>query len=739
MADRGYIEGVLSGLPQWQALVEAPLAAAASVGGRLVFANRAFLDLTRWSAEELTRDQWLPIMFPDGQEQQIVQREVEQLYAVNEVLRHRPTVTCGDGLRRVMDWTTTAITMPDGKRGLMTIAVDRSSATSPVGNGERGFEELVEDAPDIIFRVDAIAGRILYVNRAIERLTGYAPDEFYQDAGLFPRMILPEHRPNWDASFSRMQEVASRTFDLALTAKSGERIIMQLSLYPVRNASGRAVVLEGIGRDNTSVKQLEDIRQRNQERASLDRLKTQLLANVSHELRTPLVSIKGYNDLLLRGTLGPVNARQRRGLEIAAANTQRLVELIETLLDLARREEGRLELSMARFDLREAIAAAAAAVGERLASRSLPLHLDLGQEPLWIVGDRARLEQVFRALISNAEKFTEAAGGAIEVHARRRDVQIEVSVADRGIGIPVDARARIFDRFYQVDASSTRRFGGAGLGLALAKELVTLHQGDINVDSAEGRGSTFTVRLPRADVRERAEPVGSGRALIIVGADEAAREQLELTLTAQALQPLDLLWTESATELVRRARRHRPDLVLLALSNLDEALEELKRDDDTAAVPTVVVADLRGPVDRRGRADLRRRARRRRALDRRHLASARPRAAQARQPRPRRRRRGRARDPRLHPLRARARRLRSHQRHVGRAGAGDGDGGRRPRHPRHRARRRRRHRSVPPLEGQPGDVTRAGADGHGDVGRDGAAQLHRRRRRRLSHEAVRPR
>ena len=213
MADRGYIEGVLSGLPQWQALVEAPLAAAASVGGRLVFANRAFLDLTRWSAEELTRDQWLPIMFPDGQEQQIVQREVEQLYAVNEVLRHRPTVTCGDGLRRVMDWTTTAITMPDGKRGLMTIAVDRSSATSPVGNGERGFEELVEDAPDIIFRVDAIAGRILYVNRAIERLTGYAPDEFYQDAGLFPRMILPEHRPNWDASFSRMQEVASRTFD----------------------------------------------------------------------------------------------------------------------------------------------------------------------------------------------------------------------------------------------------------------------------------------------------------------------------------------------------------------------------------------------------------------------------------------------------------------------------------------------------------------------------------------------
>jgi len=289
MADRGYIDGVLAGLPQWHALVEAPLAAAASVGGRLVFANRAFLELVRWSADELTRNQWLPIMFPNIEEQQIVQREVERLYAVNEVLRHRPTVTCGDGIRRVMDWTTTGITMPDGTRGLMTIAVDRSTTTPPVGNGERSFEELVEDSPDIIFRVDAIAGRILYVNRAIERLTGYSPDEIYRDAALFGRIILPEHRPNWDASFSRMQEVASRTFDLALTARSGERVIVQLSLYPVHNpdASGRPLVLEGIARDNTSVKQLEDIRQRNQERASLDRLKTQLLANVSHELRTP--------------------------------------------------------------------------------------------------------------------------------------------------------------------------------------------------------------------------------------------------------------------------------------------------------------------------------------------------------------------------------------------------------------------------------------------------------------------
>jgi len=605
MAPRGFIDPSLAGLPQWQALAAAPLASAASSKGRMVFASQAFLELVRWSADDLTQKSWLEVLFPDAGERDLALREVSALYQTGGVLRHHVTVVCGDGVRRVFDLATTAISLPDGAQGLMAIAVDSGGKAMPVGGGERGIEELVEDAPDILMRVDALSGRMLYVNRAIERLTGYAPDEFYRDALLFARIILPEQRPAWEASFSRMQESSARTFDLTVTAKNGDRRILELSLYPVRDAAGRVVVLEGVARDNTSLKQLEEIRQRNQDRAALDRLKTQLLANVSHELRTPLVSIKGYNDLLLRGTLGAINARQRRGLEIAAANTQRLVELIETLLDLARREEGRLELSMTRFDLRDAVSSAAAAVGERLASRNLPLRLDLGAEPLPVFGDRARLQQVFRALIGNAEKFTEQPGGSIDVFADRRGDMVEVSVADRGIGIPVDARARIFERFYQVDASSTRRFGGAGLGLALAKELVTLHDGDIAVDSVEGRGSTFTVRLPAAGAKEASGPVPAGRALILVGAETSGRALLETILSAPSLQPVDVLWATSAEELVRRAKRHRPDLVLLALpapdSTIGPTLEELKKDDDTAQLPVVVVADVRGPV---GRADL---------------------------------------------------------------------------------------------------------------------------------------
>src|SRR5439155_26952982 len=123
---------------------------------------------------------------------------------------------------------------------------------------------------------------------------------------------------------------------------------------------------------------------------------------------------------------------QRRGLQIAGVNTPRLIELIETLLDFARREEGRRELRTQRIDVREAVRDAVRALDERMASRGLTLRLELGSTPLYVMGDRSRLEQVFRALLGNAEKLTEAKGGEIQVRAQDAGVEAEVSVLDRG-------------------------------------------------------------------------------------------------------------------------------------------------------------------------------------------------------------------------------------------------------------------------------------------------------------------
>src|SRR6266542_806757 len=177
MAERGYVDPAMAGLPQWQALLEAPLASAASVHHRMVFTSAAFLELVHWSAEQLVGRPWLPVLLPDLQEREALLREVSPLYEAGSVLRHSVTVTCGDGRRRPMEWTTTGVTMPDGARGLMTIAVDKSGQEVAGGAslGERGFAELVEDAPDLLLRVDALGGRMLYVNRAVERLTGHGP------------------------------------------------------------------------------------------------------------------------------------------------------------------------------------------------------------------------------------------------------------------------------------------------------------------------------------------------------------------------------------------------------------------------------------------------------------------------------------------------------------------------------------------------------------------------------------
>jgi signal transduction histidine kinase/DNA-binding response OmpR family regulator len=416
---------------------------------------------------------------------------------------------------------------------------------------------------------------------------------------------VPEHRAAWDAAVEQVRRGDGRQFDLALRHHDGREAILAQALYPIRGAAGQTIAIEGTARDITTVRQLETLKARNEERASLERLKSQLLANVSHELRTPLVSIKGYNDLLLRGALGPLTPRQRRGLEIAGANTERLIELIESLLDFARREEERLELHVERFDLRVAVDDAISALRERIASRNLELRLDLGAVPIQVKGDRPRLAQVFRALIGNAEKFTEGhethGRGEIRIEARNTKETAEVSITDSGIGIPKELHEKIFDRFYQVDASSTRRFGGAGLGLALARELVGLHGGSIRVDSAEGRGSTFTVSLPLATRESGAFEVVPPRPVVLVGADEETWRALRPMLESGELGPLDVFPAHSEADVVRRAKRHRPDLVLVAFAQPDEVVSQLKHG-ETSSLPVVVVtAEGTRPV---GRADL---------------------------------------------------------------------------------------------------------------------------------------
>jgi signal transduction histidine kinase len=248
---------------------------------------------------------------------------------------------------------------------------------------------------------------------------------------------------------------------------------------------------EALGRMNLDLQQL-------------DRMKSDLLANVSHELRTPLTAIQGFTEAIDDGLLGAVNPQQRDALLVVRRNTGRLMKVIEQLLGFSRLEAGVVRLDCSAFDLAEV---AAQVVGSVRGGQGAELDLRLDSEPglplVW--GDPARLAQVIENLLTNAVKFTPP-GGEIRVGLRRVggevDGEVEVTVADRGIGIPRQALGKVFERFYQVDASSTRRYGGMGLGLAIVRETLAAQQREITVESEVGVGTTFRFSLPVAPLPE---------------------------------------------------------------------------------------------------------------------------------------------------------------------------------------------------------------------------------------------
>jgi signal transduction histidine kinase len=224
--------------------------------------------------------------------------------------------------------------------------------------------------------------------------------------------------------------------------------------------------------------------------------KAQFMANITHELRTPLQGIMGLSDLVAKGIYGEANDRQRQAMSDLKASAKRLLTLIDDLLDLASHDAGKLEVRLAEVDVAELLAASAATTPWLLAGKQLAVAVDIEPALPTIYSDRARLSQVVLNLLSNAIKFTPD-GGSITVRGRRDGDGVVVEVEDTGIGIPTGELDRVFDEFHQVDGSIAREYGGVGLGLALARRLVEMLGGTIAVRSELGRGSTFTVRLPR--------------------------------------------------------------------------------------------------------------------------------------------------------------------------------------------------------------------------------------------------
>ncbi len=253
----------------------------------------------------------------------------------------------------------------------------------------------------------------------------------------------------------------------------------------------------------------------NEELKRLDRIKDEFLANTSHELRTPLHGMLGLTEsVLLSSTKLDLGSRERLGMVLASG--RRLASLVNDILDFSKLRHQAIVLREKNVDLREAVMLALSVVMPIAGSKGITLRSEVAAESI-VRADENRLQQVLTNLLGNAVKFT--LQGEVVVRAENREGRIHVSVQDTGIGIPKDAQARIFESFEQADGSTSREFGGTGLGLAVTKQLVELHGGLVAVDSEPGRGSTFTFDLPRADrtehdTREVDAPIERGSVLL---------------------------------------------------------------------------------------------------------------------------------------------------------------------------------------------------------------------------------
>jgi signal transduction histidine kinase len=304
-----------------------------------------------------------------------------------------------------------------------------------------------------------------------------------------------------------------------------------------------------------------------------NRAKDEFLATLSHELRTPLTPILGWTVMLRSGNLDQTGIL--RGLEVIERNVRVQTQLIEDLLDVSRIVTGKLRVDVRPIELVPVIEAGLDAVRPSADAKDIAVVVDLEPRAVRVLGDPDRLQQVVWNLASNAVKFT-ARGGRMEVSLRQTDSHVLVIVHDTGKGIPPDFLPHVFERFRQADSTSTRKYGGLGLGLAIVRHLVELHGGTVQAESGGlDQGATFTVRLPLLEItqaageergsedasaRNGASPVNLGGVRVLLVDDETdSRNFLSMSLRQYGAEVTAL---GSADEAVSVLQRERPDVLV---------------------------------------------------------------------------------------------------------------------------------------------------------------------------------
>ncbi|MEC4816362.1 MAG: ATP-binding protein [Scytonema sp. PMC 1069.18] len=361
------------------------------------------------------------------------------------------------------------------------------------------YQELFDLAPDG-YLVTNVEGKILEANQAAATLLNISKNFLIGKPVV--NFIPEEDRRDFRSQLLRLGDIERiQEWEIRLQPRNARRIHASLSITTVHDRESKTIGWRWLVRDISDRKQAEEklrlIQIQNLQLQEITRIKSQLLMVMSHELRTPMNSILGFSQLLLRRYYYMFPPELRDMVERIVNSGKHLLQLIEEILDFCKLETNSIELKAQEVDLVNLVTETTEELRSLAEQKNLALVLHLSIENPLIISDRNRLRQVLVNLLSNAIKFTETGGVIVEVQQINPD-RVALMVKDTGIGIPESDLAYIFTEFWQVDKSTTRKYAGVGLGLAIADKLVRLMGGTISVESQLGEGSTFRVELPRS-------------------------------------------------------------------------------------------------------------------------------------------------------------------------------------------------------------------------------------------------
>jgi len=545
--------------------------------------------------------------------------EVLRRMRAGERIDHFETIRCRkDGTLVPISLTVSPIRDGRGRIvGASKIARD-VSIQSTLERERSRLGAIVDSSDDAIISKD-LSGVIQTWNRAAERMFGYTASEAI---GQSITLVIPDDRLVEEGEVLRRIRGGKRIdhFETVRRRKDGTTIPISLTVSPIYDRAGRIVGASKIARDLTALRTYattleETVRRereaRERETAALRtaeealRLKDEFLATLSHELRTPLTAIVGWLQIL---ELNRDQGRLERGLDAIQRNTNLLTRLIGDLVDVSRIVTGTLTLQVQPTDVARVVEAAVDSVRQEVQIKQLQVTTTVAADLEPIAADPDRLQQVMRNLLSNAVKFTPP-GGRISITAQRQGSMIELGVADTGTGIRPEFLPHVFDRFSQQDGGKTRQHGGMGLGLAIVRHLVEMHAGTVGVSSVEGKGTTFTVRLPvsadHAPPESRAPEIPQhqlvGVHVLVVDDEPDAREVMARILEDQGATVATAASAAEAYELLLRARPH-VAVCDIAMANEDglSFMRRLRRDanESIAHTPAIAVSAFARDHDR---------------------------------------------------------------------------------------------------------------------------------------------